>query len=73
LTLQTACCGSPTQRPAPKVYLNEAAIKLLRGMPRLARNPHVIAGKKIGAGLINLQKPWRRVRAAASLDDVPHP
>ena len=36
----------------------------------MAGNPYVIAGKKQGARLINLQKPWRRIRAAANLDDV---
>jgi len=33
-------------------------------------NPHVLAGKKAGANLINLQKPWQRIRAAANLSDV---
>jgi integrase len=30
----------------------------------------VIAGKNPGARLINLQKPWRRIRAKANLGDV---
>jgi integrase len=55
---------------AKLIYLNAAAIKLLRGMPRMQANPYVIAGKKPGARLINLQKPWRRIRARASLPDV---
>jgi integrase len=55
---------------AKPIYLNDAAIKLLRTIPRLAGNPFVIAGGKSGARLVNLQKPWRRIRAAASLDDV---
>src|SRR5262249_31997455 len=33
-------------------------------------NPYVIAGKNDGARLINLQKPWRRIRAKAGLHDV---
>jgi integrase len=33
-------------------------------------NPYVIVGKKAGARMINLQKPWRRIRAPAGLDDV---
>jgi integrase len=36
----------------------------------MAGNPFVIAGKKRGARLINLQKPWRRIRTAAGLPDV---
>jgi integrase len=33
-------------------------------------NAHVIAGGKPGAHLVELQKPWRRIRAKANLDDV---
>ena len=55
---------------AKEVYLNEAAIKLLRKMPRMVSNPYVIAGKKDGSRLINLQKAWRRIRAAANLNDM---
>ena len=55
---------------AKPIYLNAAAINLLRKMPRMQGNPHVIAGKKHGARLINLQKAWRRIRARAELNDV---
>jgi integrase len=55
---------------AKPIYLNDAAIKVLRGVPKMAANPFVIAGKKQGTRLINLQKPWRRIRAAAGLHDV---
>ena len=55
---------------AKLIYLNAAAINLLRTMPRMADNPYVIAGKNRGACLINLQKPWRRIRAKAGLTDV---
>jgi integrase len=55
---------------AKLIYLNDAAIRLLRNMPRMAGNPFVIAGKNQGARLINLQNPWRRIRTAASLGDV---
>jgi integrase len=55
---------------AKLIYLNAAAINLLRTMPRMAGNPYLIAGKNPGARLINLQKPWRRIRAKANLDDV---
>src|SRR5262249_49084455 len=43
---------------AKSIYLNAAAITLLRTMPRMQDNPHVIAGKKDGARLVNLQKSW---------------
>jgi integrase len=55
---------------AKLIYLNDAAIHLLRSMPRMQGNRYVIAGKKTGARLIDLQKPWRRLRAKANLPDV---
>lgn len=67
--------GGPIRLPDSKtgakpIYLNDAAITVLRGVPMMAGNPFVIAGKRRGARLVNLQKPWRRIRAAAALDDV---
>jgi integrase len=55
---------------AKPIYLNTPAVQLLRTMPRMQGNPFVIAGKNSGTRLINLQKPWRRLRAKAKLDDV---
>jgi integrase len=55
---------------AKLIYLNAAAINLLRTMPRMAGNLYVIPGKNPGARLINLQKPWRRIRGKANLADV---
>ena len=55
---------------AKLIYLNDAAIGLLRTMPTMAGNPFVVAGAKPGAHLVNLQKPWRRIRSAAQLYDV---
>jgi integrase len=55
---------------AKLIYLNDAAANLLRTMPRMQKNPYVIAGKKPSACLINLQKVWRRIRARAGLIDV---
>lgn len=43
---------------------------MLAELPRLAGNPHVIVGAKNGAALVNLEKPWRAIRAAAGLDGV---
>jgi integrase len=55
---------------AKLIYLNPTAMQLLRTMPRMQDNPHVIAGEKPGAHLVELQKPWRRMRAKANLSDV---
>jgi integrase len=55
---------------AKGIFLNEASAKILREIPRIAGNPYVIVGKKSGARLVNLQKPWRRLRAAANIGDA---
>jgi integrase len=55
---------------AKPIYLSDPALHLLRNVPRLQNNPHVIPGKNAGARLINLQKPWRRLRAKAGLNDA---
>lgn len=52
------------------IYLNAPALEVLASLPKVEGNPHLICGDKSGAHLINLQKPWRRIRAAAGLDDV---
>ena len=55
---------------ARMVPLSKAAMAVLSTLPRDADNPWVIAGKKPGAHLTDLQHPWRRIRARAELDDM---
>ena len=43
---------------------------VLASLPRDPDNPWVIAGKLPGSHLTDLQRPWRRIRARAGLDDV---
>lgn len=52
------------------IYLNPPALEVLVALPQLHRNPHVICGDRPGAHLVNIQKPWRRIRSAAGLEDV---
>ena len=52
------------------VHLGEPAIEVLRGVHRVDGNPWVIAGRRRGGHLTDLQTPWRRIRARAGLDDV---
>ena len=59
---------SKTGRKA--IHLNAPALALLQTIPRLEGNPYVICGEKPGQHLVNLEKPWRRIRAAGKLDDV---
>ncbi|GEQ96640.1 integrase [Iodidimonas gelatinilytica] len=53
-----------------RIYLGTAALEVLARLPKLEGNPHIIAGAKDGGYLTDFQKPWRRVRAAAGLNDV---
>ena len=52
------------------VYLGDPAIAILERIDRRDGNPWVIAGRKPGNHLTDLQHPWRRIRARADLDDV---
>jgi len=50
--------------------LSGPALALLREIPRVEGNPFVLPGKLAGAHLVNISKPWNRVRAAAGVEDV---
>jgi len=52
------------------IYLSAPARDVLSAIPRIESNPFVICGGKAGAHLVNLQKPWRRIRNLAGLDGV---
>ena len=59
-----------TKTGAKVVHLGDPVIAVLRGIQRQDDNPWVIAGRKPGSHLTDLQHPWRRIRARAGLDDV---
>ncbi len=53
------------------VPLVDAAVEILRGLPRVAGNPYIFPSpSKPGCRLWNIDVPWRRIRAAAGLDHV---
>lgn len=52
------------------IRLNDAAIDVLKHLPQVKGNPYVLPGRREGEHLVNLQKPWRRIRKAAGLEDV---
>jgi integrase len=58
------------QYGAKVIPLNAAALKVLTDLRREEKNLYVIVGRNTGKYLINLQKPWRRLRKSAGLDDV---
>jgi integrase len=65
------CLLLPDSKTGRKtIRLNAPALAVLHDIPRLEGNPYVICGERPGRHLVNLEKPWRRIRAAAKLDDV---
>ncbi|MCB2056321.1 MAG: tyrosine-type recombinase/integrase, partial [Novosphingobium sp.] len=69
--LDRALLFLPDSKTGKKVVrLNQAAVAVLAAVPRVTGNAHVIVGALGGAHLVNLQKPWRRIRKKAGLDDV---
>ena len=50
--------------------LSQAAIEVLKQIQRIDGNPYVITGKNEGCHLVNIDKPWQRIRKAAGLEDV---
>ena len=52
------------------IYLSPPALEVLANLPRQENNPYVICGGKPGEHLVNLTKPWGRVRKRAGLEDV---
>jgi integrase len=69
--LENACLRLSDSKTGQKsIYLNAPALEILNSLPQLDDNPHVIAGERVGAHLVNLQKPWRRIRKAAGLENV---
>ena len=65
------CLMLPDSKTARKaIHLSAPAIALLQTIPRIEGNPYVICGEKVGQHLVNVEKPWRRIRKAAKLEDV---
>ena len=58
-------------KTGPKtLYLSDAAKAVLALLPLVVDNPWCLPGRVHGRPLINPQKPWRRIRTAAGLEDV---
>ncbi len=50
--------------------LSDAATTLMDQITRVDGNPYIIVGKNEGAHLVNIDKPWQRVRKEAGIEDV---
>ncbi|WP_237072566.1 site-specific integrase [Pseudaestuariivita rosea] len=53
-----------------RIPLPREAHDILTELPREEGNPFVIVGDVAGERLINLQKPWNRIRKRAGIPDV---
>jgi integrase len=61
----------PDSKTGKKViHLNAPASAVLSALPRVPGNPYVICGVRPEHHLVNLEKPWLRIRKAALLPDV---
>ena len=50
--------------------LSAPAVAILRSIPRLPDNPHLLPGLKPGAHLTNIDRYWRVIRKEAGIEDV---
>lgn len=68
---ERCCLKLPDSKTgAKRVVLNELALKILREIPRKLDNPYVIASEVTNGPVNDMQKPWRRIRKEAELEDV---
>ena len=65
------CIELPDTKTGGRVVpLGPEARAVLSSIPRGENNPWVIAGRLPGSHLTDLQRPWRRIRKQADLEDV---
>lgn len=52
------------------IWLSDRAQEYIDAIPHKRGNPYVFPGQRTGSRLVNLQKPWRKLRAIAGIEDV---
>lgn len=68
---ENQCLHLPDSKTGQKtLQLNAPATKILSKIERSDKSPWVIAGRKKGGHLVNLMKPWRKIRSEAGIPDV---
>ena len=64
-------CISDTKNGSPHYLpLSSAAQQILAQLPKQQGNPYLFPGAIAGRQIVNLDKPWRRIRIAAGVEDV---
>lgn len=61
---------SDSKTGAKSTPLNPPALELLANLPRIENNPFVIVGRIEGHSMVNINKPWRAIRAVAGLETL---
>lgn len=61
---------SDSKTGAKTIYLNASARQILRGLPRIVGNAHLIPGARVGSGRADLKRPWASITKAAKLDGL---
>lgn len=70
---ENRCLRLPESKTGPKViYLNAPAAEVITELAGIREegNPYVIVGHRPGAHMVNLTKPWHRIRQRAELPDL---
>lgn len=52
-------------------YLNDAAVDVLRNLPRIDGNPYIVAGTQEGKPLVFYRRAWDRIVKRAGIDPIP--
>jgi len=52
------------------IWLSDKARDYIDTIPHKRGNPYIFVGQRSGSPLVNLQKPWRKLRALAGIEDV---
>jgi integrase len=53
---------------AQTIPLSAAAIAIIQSIPKQAGNPYLLPGANRGKPLVNISKPWGRIRESATID-----
>lgn len=65
------CFRLPDSKTGAKiVHVGPAVFELIDAIPEIDGNPYLIPGAAADTHLVNLQKVWKRIRAAAGLGDL---
>ena len=52
------------------VPLSDRALEVLKSIPRTIGNPHIFPGRGKTGHIVNMTKPWNRIRKEAGVEDV---